>query len=87
MSDTKNVTKGAAWIRRGLLGVAGTAMAVTSVVAAPSVASAAPKHDTAPTTISVTVEDNDTTAVAEEKIVLRKKIKIGVMSMLGGGWA
>ncbi len=80
MSNSKNTTSGAMWARRGALAIAATAMAFTSLVAAPSVASAAPP-----------VRDTDITVTVEPTNELRvKKVKgttEPVYSMLGGGWA
>ncbi len=82
MSNSNSTIKGAMWARRGVLAVAGTAMAFVSLVAAPSVASAAPPVKDTDTTVTVMVDAPR--EIGGKKI---KETTEPVFSMLGGGWA
>ncbi len=85
MSESKKTTNGAAWIRRGALATAATAMALTSLLAAPSAVSAAPRDKGADSTISV--DDTTVPTPVDETKNVGKKIKDPIFSMMGGGWA
>ena len=83
MSESKNVVNGACWTRRALLAAAATAVAFTGLLAAPSMASAAPRDKIVDSTISV----DDTTVTISANAKGGKKIKDPIYTILGGGWA
>ena len=82
MSGSKITVNGATWIRRGLVAIAATGMALTSVLAAPSPASAAPRVKEEPTAVIV-----DETQPIDSKKFDKKDPTPIAPSMLGGGWA